>query len=374
MSLNADVMDDIDNSQAIDNDLIKPPTPAGANKNPITIVAKSNDVKANVTQLQPEELSKLPNLDVKFQLVKDNVNRVVELQDVESDILSQESISRTDAVFINDVFKGLLGNSLKLEEFTQSPTKTNYLFVKNFMRLKISQEQLNTIANFKTFLDEPLKDAKAVLAKLKDFYIGEVTYNFRNINSKAQEDLDNLMKNKNMVVAYESEFKNLSTIPFTVLDFSKVKLPLPIDGNLNQAVSNINNLLLDKTFNSFIFGSLDGKSALDCVSRDSMVEYSGHVLDAVTLFKVFTSMSILDNIEQLSKNAEQIIKYIETVEEESTKDKYKDDYTEINKFLIQNNLEIQNMIKSVKTICNIVLSTGNLVMNAEALIDFYKKM
>lgn len=372
MSLNSDVMDDIDEAGVIDNDVIKPPSPVSSNKDSINIVAKTPDLPNSVSKLSDDQLAQLPNLDVSFQIVKDNSNRVIELEDVESEILAQESINRTDAITINDVFKGLLGSHIKLEEFTQTPSKTNFGYVKHFMQTRIAQEQQNVVSSFQTFFDGPLNAASEMLDKLICEYLDSCYFNFRDVYNNNKGCLQSVVANKNAVIIYGSEFKNITTIPLNQLDVGKIGVSLDNKEQLTNAVENIKNIFNDNVFNSFIFGSMDGKSATDSLTYESITQYANSTIDGQVLFKIFETLNITDNIEQLKTVIQDNIKYISELKEEFNSDI--DNYDSVGKFLIKNNLQIQNIIKSIKNISSLVFGVNNLSLNAGVLLEFYKKL
>lgn len=372
MSLNSDVLDDIDGTGVIDNEIIKSPSPIPSNKNSVNIIAKTPDLPNSISKMSENDLNQLPNLDVSFQIIKDNSNRVIELEDVESEILAQESINRTDAITIDDVFKGLLGSHIKLEEFTQTPSKTNFVYVKHFMETRIAQEQQNVISSFQTFFDGPLNAACEVLNKLTSEHLDSCYFNFRDIYNNNKGCLQSVVANKNAVIIYGDEFKNVVTIPIGQLDVSKIGVSLDNKQKLSEAVENIKNLFSDNIFNSFIFGSMDGKSATDSLTYESITQYNNSTVDGQTLFKIFETLNIIDNIEQLRTIIADNVKYVSQLKEEFNADV--DNYESVNKFLIKNNLQIQNLIKSVKNISSLVFGVNNLCLNSGVLLEFYKKL
>jgi hypothetical protein len=372
MSLNSDVMNDIDQNGVIDNDIIKAPSPIEGNKQKINIISKTQDVDSSVTAMSESELSKLPNLDISFQLVKDNASKIVEFENVEASILAQESISRLEASTVDDVFKNLLNLNIKLEEFTTKPSKTNYNYTLNFMKYKIANEQHNMVSNFKIFFEEPINNASEILNKINKEYL-DVCYSlFKDIYNANKGCLESVFNNKNNVIIYNNKFTDITTVSLKQLDVSKIDMELDNKEELSKAVENIKTLFKDNIFNSFILGSLDGKSALDSLDYQSILQYSVVEVDGRMLFKIFNTSTIIDNIQQLKDIVQNNINRI--IELRENFNYSLDDYSKVNSFLIKNNLEIQTLINSIKNISSLVFGINNLCLNVNVVFDFYKKL
>lgn len=374
MSLNADVMDDIEEESVIDNDIIQQPSAVKPNTTPITIVAKTDVVKQEITELSEADKQTLPAMDISFNVVKDGVNKVIELQDVENDILAQESINRTKAELVNEVFPGLLGQSIRLEEFTHSPSKTNFLYVKKHMKTKISLEKESTINNFNNFIAKPLHDAKLVMVKLTEDYIesakdrfSDLFYQFKDLESK-------LNNNKNTVVQIKGEFVNLFNIDLFVISYKDIQVDVPTKALLDTATCNLKQLFDNRSFKAFVLGSIDGKSINSCLTKECMIEYSDKSLTVSDLCKLFSSSMLVDNICSLKDIVNANIEVVNNISEEYTKEIAIDNFVTVNDFLIKNNNKVQDMVTSVQNICKLTLGINNLTLNAEPLLNFYDKM
>lgn len=374
MSLNADVMDDIDGGAVIDGDIVKEPSEIKPNTKPVTIVAKTEDVAQDITELSEAEKQTLPAMDVSFNVVKDNVNKVIELQDVENDILAQESINRSNATLVNEVFPGLLGQSIRLEEFTHSPSKTNFLYVKKHMRNKISTEELSVINNFNDFLSKPLQDARAVLQKLSSDYIEAAVNRFTLLFYQFKELEAKLKVNKNTVVSCKGEFVNLVNVDLFNICYNDIELNVPNKCLYDEASANIKQLMSNRSFKSFILGSVEGKPAAVCLTADSMLEYAEKSITILDLCKVFGSLSVTDNIQNLKAIVDENIVTIDEISSGYLGDAPTNEFSTVNDFLIKNNSKVQALIASVQDICKIVLGINNLALNAEPLLDLYNKL
>lgn len=374
MSLNADVMDDIDDGSVIDHDIIKQPSAVKPNNEPVTIIAKTEDVAQDVTELSEADKQTLPAMDVSFNVVKDGVNKVIELQDVENDIVAQEAINRSNAELVNEVFPGLLGTHVCLEEFTHTPSKTNFLYVKKHMQVKIALEQENIINDFNNFIAKPLQDAKAVMLKLTEDYIeaaidrfSDLFYQFKDLEAK-------LKTNKNIVVSCKGQFVNLLNTDLISIKYSEIDLDIPTKALLDTATANLKQLFESRPFKSFILGSLEGKPVASCLTRDSMVQYGDSSISILDLCKIFSNSVVADNINSLKDIVNADIDVVNNISDQYAKESAIDNFVTVNDFIINNNDKVQNMIKSVQDICKLVLGINNLTLNAKPLLDFYNKM
>jgi hypothetical protein len=374
MSLNADVMDDIEEGSVIDNDIIQQPSAVKPNTKPVTILAKTEDVAQDVTELSEADKQTLSAMDVSFNVVKDGVNKVIELQDVENDILSQESINRSNAEFVNEVFPGLLGTHVSIEEFTHSPSKTNFLYVKKYMKTKIALEQEAIINDFNNFIAKPLQDAKVVMLKLSEDYIEFAIDRFNNLFFQFKDLESKLKVNKNTVVSCKGEFVNLINKDLFSINYCDIDLDIPTKSLLDNATTNLKQLFDNRLLKSFILGSLDGKPVSTCLSKDSMVEYGDNSITIMNLTKIFSSSMLVDNISSLKDIVDTNIDIVNNISEEYSKEVAIDNFLTVNEFLIKNNNKVQDMISSVQNICKLVLGINNLSLNAKPLLDFYNKM
>jgi hypothetical protein len=374
MSLNADVMDDIDDGSVIDHDIIKQPSAVKPNNEPVTIIAKTEDVAQDVTELSEADKQTLPAMDVSFNVVKDGVNKVIELQDVENDIVAQEAINRSNAELVNEVFPGLLGSHVCLEEFTHTPSKTNFLYVKKHMQIKIALEQENIINDFNNFIAKPLQDAKAVMLKLTEDYIEAAVDRFSSLFYQFKDLESKLKANKNIVVSCKGQFVNLLNTDLFSIKYSEIDLDIPTKALLDTATANLKQLFESRPFKSFILGSLEGKPITSCLTRDSMVQYGDSSISVLDLCKIFSSSVVADNINSLKDIVNADIDVVNNISDQYAKESAIDNFVTVNDFIINNNDKVQNMIKSVQDICKLVLGINNLTLNTKPLLDFYSKM
>ena len=153
----AELTDLSDLDDNVNTDIVKEPGSTSAGDPGVIIENKTPGVKKSETPLTPEQLLAITDSGTQFNIVTDGVSRIVELKEIQEQIISNESINQTDASYINDVFGNLFNNRLSLEEFTTLPSKTNFLYVKNFMRNKIAMEHEAAEVKFKRFVDSNLR-------------------------------------------------------------------------------------------------------------------------------------------------------------------------------------------------------------------------
>lgn len=371
MSLNEGVMDDIEDNDLVGDGTIHTPNTTPAQQGSVNILVKSDDVTEDVTKLSEDQLKKLPLLDTTFQLVNDNVSKVVDLQDVESSILARESIDKSGAKLVDEVFTNLFSKGVSLEEFTRNPSMTNFQYVKNHMKNRIAQESNNLIASFQLFLDQPLNDAKEILNGLTNNYIDALVSEIQTLQNELVDFQQTIQQNKNTVVQYGTDFVNLSTLDIGSIDFSKVSGTVCDNRKLSQAAANIKQLFGSLMFKLFLFSTIDSKPVENIFDRGLYLEYSSKPITIIELSQFFTNTNTIDNLRSLVVFVKDNISVIDKVQSES--DKHKVSPEAINAYLIENNKEIQDMIVSVQSICYIVSHTSQLVLNSKAIFDYFKK-
>jgi hypothetical protein len=242
------------------------------------------------------------------------------------------------------------------------------------MRDRISIEHNNAVSNYNLFLDKPLNDAKAILDKLSNEYIDTASERFKSLFFKYSDLNSKLKNNKNTVVQINNEFINLSMVDLFSINYHLLSLNIENKQTLAEATNNLKQLFANKGFKSFILGSIDNRSMTACFTNDSILEYSDVVITTSCFCKLFSSSVVSDNLQSLKDIASNSVKIVENIKNKYSKDVVIDNFEQVNSFLIENNNDIQTMIKSVQTICSIVLHINNLTLNADPILDFYSKL
>jgi hypothetical protein len=367
MSLNILAVEDLDEDTLVDHDLIQAPGNKTTNSQHVVVTAQDDVYNKDVTPLTENELEKLPSLDIAFKVVTDNVASVIELKDVENNLIAQESICKQDAEYIQLVCGNLITSNLSLEEFTSLPSKTNLKYVSNFMKNRIAKEELNTVANFQLYIDQPIEDAKMVLNRLTSSYLPSVKDFLYKLNSKAVAFTD-AQTNKNTIVKIGDQFVNLLTVDLSSPDICTADIPNVNTDIFCKAAANIKQLLECKTFKCFVHGVKESQSTDYLFSLDGLATYGGastSINDLIDFYKVTSASSVIDELVTI---VEAHIRDMESLQEKSNK--FKDDSGSIIQFIIENDKTIMDTHKRICFLVSTVCSLCHLNLNAEPLLDF----
>jgi len=371
MSINDDVLDDLSNNANDNDDFIKTPDSATKDAQPVTIVAKTPEVKEDETELTDGQKANLPNLDVSFKTVNDGINKVTELKDVEGEILASECINKHNAKLVDDVFGNFLGTGIILEEFTQLPSKTNLLYTTNFMRRNISIEEQATIANYQLLIDQPLNDAKELLNNLKNSYITNIVIAINEVQSISIDLSQDVIKNKNLVVQYKGGFVNLGTIDITSIETSEITIDGLDTDLLFNIINGIKNVLKSPLMERFIITCIENQPIEPIILDCANIGYDA-TISIMDLSNFFSNPNVVDNIYNVEKLVLANIETIERIQKES--DKFKQDYESIRKYILSNSTELQTMISSIQKLSCIVNGLNYLALHSKALFELVLKL
>lgn len=379
MSLNDGALDGIDEDSVVDNDLIKQPdfTSTG-DKDKLTIQTNIDpdliDNRINNTEdtIIPEvDLEKINTFDVSFNLVGKNVNKIIELQDVEAEIVADDNINVDKAVYVNESFGGLLGDKLSIKMFSKEPSKINLSAVKSYMKKTIATETIGLTDNFNLFISSPLQDTKAVLARINEVYINNIIADVY----KLQQDIslfdDSFENNKNAIVKYGDDFVNLTAIPIVDLEGSKITIDSLVDFNYNQfdnILTNLKNTISHNYVKTFIYCCIDNKPVDYLFTKEAIGEYADRVITLNDLHKMYKSNNVVKFIEQYKVITENLI---------VNADKLYSDFTEptndklIKDYVIENTKTIQNMICSMHSLCKMLNSISVITLNYGEIAKYF---
>jgi len=370
MGLNADVLDDLPDTPIVDGDLIAPPSDIPKSKESITIVPENDEVKAE-GPIPQEQLEKLPTMDVAFKLVEDGQSKVVQLKDVESEILAQESINRHGAEYISAAFEGFLSGPVRLNEFTVGLSKTNYGYAVKQMATAVAKEEAAVVSNFQLLIDQPLSDAKAILEQLVASYIPAVRSMLYELRGQTLGLNEKLAANKNVVVPMEGQFVNLLKVDLRSLDASKME-GLSIDvKKLDASVRSIQQLLKCPWVNALVWSALEGKGFDNVKNPETRMSYIDCPLTVVELVKFFSS-DIDAIIDEVVKDSQEAIQCLSDVQVKS--DEHKDKPEAIKAYINEAMPTMQGCFKTVSSTAHFVNDLAKLSFSSSCLFDFYASL
>ncbi len=270
-----------------------------------------------------------------------------------------------------------MNGPVRLTEFTQQPSKTNYSYILKQMKLMISKEEASTVANFQLMIDNPLNDHKATLQKLQEEYIPSVqdslwllkgiVFNSDEINEGSSGVIDNLLANKNSIVPYEGDFVNLVKVDLLTLKPEAFKGCAIDPENVTSYLSCLSTLFGYGYFNGF-FHSVTNNVPFD---NNSAAVYHGTPVTIIELIKFFQS-DVTGHLDNVKMKAEEAIRYTEEIQDES--DKHKDNHEMIMEFINKKLVPLQEHFCDVANFVHLVNDLSKLVWLSSNLIKFYKTL
>lgn len=295
MNLNSGVLDDIEDAPIVDNAVVVAPLvgqkPIG---DPITVEVDMDDVKKEDTATD-EDIAKLPSMDVSLKLVEDGQSKVLALKEVEQEILGQECISKDIAQYVSVSFESIFSGHVKLSEFTQSPSKTNFDYVKKHMKEAIALEEASLVSNFQLLLEQPLSDAKDAFGRILSSYIPTIDAQLFEMRALVLKYAEAIGNNKNSVFPNgDNTFINLATADFSAIN----KVAVQNKAALGNLVA-IQKILTKPATITFVHAVNDAKAYPEAISTEFHPTYMGSVTTVQDLLKFYGSdvQSYVEHLE-----------------------------------------------------------------------------
>ena len=304
MGLNDDIDDTI-----VDSDIRQQPIPIDKSQEDITVIVDDKEP----TALTESDLQSLVKADVQFKVITDNVDKIVELEDVESELIAAESINKSSAKYIEHVFNGL--DNISIEDFTISPSKTNYSKVLNFVRKSIATEELATIELYGSFITQSLKDVEDILERIKDKYLSSFISLVETLSTVSKIIINDVSNSKNKIVSYRKvndqiEFIDITRKSIDNLNFNNVQLEQPIPPSLQIAVDNIRNILSTDNTRVLIYVAIEKDVITYPFSSIDISNYTDRYVDILTLAKFFNSETFQNYINGFEVTIKEMLIFI----------------------------------------------------------------
>ena len=361
MSLNDNVLDDIytgDTSLLDDNETSMKTVTGNIN----TIIKNSQNPS------QDPLLNRVITADVNLTTLSDSYDTLCEKKGVQEDIVTLESISRNEAILINEVFGNLLNSSLSLEQFTPFNSKTNYSYALRYMDKTISTEQESFINTYKVFLSETLKDVSSVLEKLLEDYYPNLTDNVNNLKYLNSNIYNKITSNKDLVVPYNDGFSNITNISLLELDPDLIKLTLDNKDSFKKTIILFRQLITIKEINCFIDILTNGDIQILYKDNSGIQEKSLTILDLAKIIQESNTELIVNSlVKEIEKTISDIDK-LKTTNIEST-----DDFETIKVKFIDNKILANELICKANRLTNLTINLFSLVDTITDLFDYTKQ-
>ena len=364
MSLNDGALDDIDNNGVVDEDVIHSPNVVEKSGEQVTIIPVTPELKANKTDLSELDIAKLPTMDVEFKIVNDQSSKIVELSDIESDIIGQESIDRNNAKVVNELF----GTELSLEQFTTNKTKVNYSDTVRVMKLRLAQEHEALAKSISTYLSGPVADAKVILEKLKIEYIPVVMDSISVMQYRTSTFEQKMNESKNAIVPYSVSFVDIFKFDLLTTEVDEIEFPnTDLVSKLVRYTANLKEFFKIPLFKAFFFQCLDGKDDGLFNSEFSILdthEYNSRCVSIADLAKFYSLSTVGFVYDRAIVNVNDLVKKMSDLEESLAGDSEK-----VREYITNNTKDILTLHRAIEqtiSITNVMIQFGVV---SDGLID-----
>lgn len=311
-------------------------------------------------------LKKLPTLDSSFKMVQNGATKIVELEDVASEIMDSDEISQSEAELISTAFEGFF-DQVRLSEFTRTPSKTNLAFTKRFIEGKISLAKENFHSKFKTFLEEPLDDALDVLEELQEEYIPALREELSKLQASATLLKDSIANNPHLILADGYEFVDLRKIALQAPDKAVHLLKKPEWKTLACAILNFQAIWKEYgVLRSVLVGVLQKKTLQEIFECEHMAGCSMVTLTISEFTEIMSSTYLMDVIDQMYVNVCGHASKVEELRDECKN--FMEDQEKSQTFIVENGKEIQEMAAAFHHYSEAVATLMLLVPNAKVLV------
>lgn len=314
-------------------------------------------------------LSQLPKMDTSFRLVQNGASKVVELEDIQSEISSGDAISQTNAELVSTAFEGFFDH-VRLSEFTRTPSKTNFTFTKRYMEKHIQLAKEDFHFNFKTFLQDPLDDAMDLIEKLEGDYIPILTTEFSELQASASLLKDSIANNKNLILAKGYEFTDLRKLPLQDPVKTMQLLNKPEWKTLSCAHANFQAMWKEYgVLRAVLVGVFQNKSLQEIFDYEHMGSSSTALLNIVEFTEIMSNTYLIDVLCQMKDYVRSSAEKVEVLKDQGQP--LMEDQEKSQTFVIENGKDIQAMASALHHYSEAVATLLLLLPNAKVLIAGY---
>ncbi len=313
-------------------------------------------------------LNRIVAADANLNSLDNTFSSLCEKKNIQDDIISIESVSRNEAILVNEVFGNLIKPTLSLEEFTTFPSKTNYVYILRHMNRTISIEEEQFLNGHKVFLKETLSDVSSVLEKLLEDYIPKLIDQVNNLKYLNGNLYNILTSNKDLVIPYADGFKNITTIDLSELDPDLIKLNIHNRDSFKKTVILFKQLVSVKEINVFI--EMMKTLNIDDLYKDNtgLQPYIINILDLVKLIQECDVEKLINNISKLIKS---LITTIDTIKKDNSSSLT--DFELIKIDFIDMKLDATVALSMASKNVNLIVNLSTLFQTIEDLFEYTKQ-
>lgn len=369
MALNDEAVEDLPDDTLIDEDVVKSSPVAPVTDQTTTIVVKTPEVKQEATLLSEADVQAITDTDIKFKLIGDQTEKIVDLEEIEQEFISQESIDRNTAQFLDEHFKGLLGPRLTLEEFTRTPSKTNFLAAQKHVKLCLSQEQAAAVIEFSEFTTNTLKGTSEILEKLKEDFISQFLIIMSGTARLSEAVIADISQSKNTIVPYRNgehvEFVDVATLDLMSLDFGNLELKPETVSLLTMHKKNIEAIIANSSVKTLIVLAVDCDKISYPVDKEILVHAAEKPIDLLTLAKFFNSNALRDYLNTFGATADEAKATIDHIRTEAAE--LQQNYPDIKEYLVAKSATLHNAINTTMQLVSTINNLNTLALNVSTM-------
>lgn len=257
----------------------------------------------------------LPEIKTAIDVVSDKQEKIINLQNIEAQLMGQQTVTREMASYIHEKTDSLFNNRIILESYTTSPSKTLYketlAHLKQF--IAVEQAEIALIAQnlSKTFSDSFITQIpESFIATLHNVQSG-----FEKIKNEHHTTLVELSDKTSTKFTFRinNEFVSLASLPISTLNIETIELFTPFktiyqDENVEEALSNISELLKCNYLTGFFYSMSENKPLTDVSKFSTQLNIRNYInqftlSDLADLFINNNPSAWVDNIIQLTQQA-----------------------------------------------------------------------
>lgn len=361
MSLNAGVLDDLENGG------ITPPVGTQAPTGAVTITPATDQIPV-ATELSEAQLKDLPTKDITFNLVNEGVSKVVSLKEVENDIIGQESIDKTGYERVSVAFESVANGPVTISEFTSTPSKVNFDYVKRKMKSTIATEEASLVTNFTVFIDQPLTEACNRILVYKDMYRTYIDLSLRELRAVSIDMLEQMRTKPSTIVQYGREFLNILDFDIGGIDTSMLETDSVDIKTIDGYVKGIQSVMSKMSFKAYVHATIEGE---DTLSKDNISKYAANAFTAIDLVKFF-SKDVEADMDRLLTKAETSVLELMKVQEASKQAIGDNEVT--TKFISDNMVACVAAYEDIERLAHTSHSLIMLSTCGKKYLDFIKSM
>jgi hypothetical protein len=168
------------------------------------------------TNIVPGEL---PDIKANVIMVEEDKAKIANLKDLEATITTRGSVSRDDAIAVEDIFGGFVSGFHSLNCFSRAPSRVNYDQTSAYMVRRIAAEEEAGCDHITSMVKTAVEYAKSLSAKADDKLVGALVEQVDSLKNFIQ---DHPLSVSHGVFPMNGSFLNVLTAPIKELNLGEI--------------------------------------------------------------------------------------------------------------------------------------------------------